>query len=127
MISIDEAEIMLNEIAEEVPEDCYKGLNGGILLLPDVKMHPQRKADDLYIMGEYHKTADLGKYIVIYYGSFKQVYGHLSADSLREKLKKTLFHEFIHHIETLAGDRGLEVEDAKNLERYLRKYDYTHD
>jgi hypothetical protein len=36
MISIDEAEIMLNEIAEEIPKECYKDLNGGILLLSDL-------------------------------------------------------------------------------------------
>lgn len=123
MFSIDEVETMLDEISEELPKECYKGLNGGILLLPEIKTHPKSKADDLYVMGEYHNSSDMGKYIVIYYGSFAKVYGHLPAYAVREKLKKTLCHEFIHHIETLAGECGLEIKDAENLAKYLRAND----
>ena len=123
MLSIEEVEVMLNEIAEEIPEDLYQGLNGGIILLPEAKLHPKRRADDLYIMGEYYNTYNLGKYIAIYYGSFAQLHGHLPADLLRERLKKTLIHEFVHHVEALAGERGLEIKDAEAMARYLRKYD----
>ena len=122
MVTIDQAEIMLEEIAEELPREFYKKLNGGILLLPDVKLHPARRADDLYIMGEYHHSREMGRYIVIYYGSFERLYGHLNADEMREQLKKTLVHEFTHHIENLAGERGLEVKDAAAMARYRRRY-----
>ena len=32
MVTIDEAQVMLDEIAEELPSGIYKELNGGILL-----------------------------------------------------------------------------------------------
>ena len=122
MVTIDEAEIMLEEIAEELPKEFFNKLNGGILLLPDVKMHPARKADDLYIMGEYHRSHEMGRYIAIYYGSFERVHGHLSHEAMREQLKKTLVHEFTHHIEGLAGEKGLEIKDAEDMARYRRKH-----
>jgi hypothetical protein len=120
MVTIDQAEVMLEEIAAELPREFYQKLNGGILLLPDVKMHPARRADDLYIMGEYNYSREMGRYIVIYYGSFERLYGHLSPEAMREKLKKTLVHEFTHHIENLAGERGLEIKDAQDMARYRR-------
>jgi hypothetical protein len=50
LITIEETETMLNEISEELPAEFYKELNGGILLLPNTEMHPEGKADDLYIL-----------------------------------------------------------------------------
>jgi len=123
MVTIDEAEIMLEEIAEELPKEFYDKLNGGILLLPDIKMHPARRADDLYIMGEYNRNMDMGRYIVIYFGSFAQVFGHLNHDQFREQLKRVLVHEFTHHIESLAGERGLEIKDAQNMRKYNERHD----
>ena len=121
MISIEEAGEMLDEIAEELPQEFYKDLNGGILLLPDVKTHPEPD-DYLYILGAYHNSVGMGKYIVIYYGSFERVYGFLSAEQLKEQLRKTLLHEFTHHLEGLAGKRGLEKKDEERMERYRRRF-----
>ena len=117
MISIDEFEIMLNEIAEQLPREFYTHLNGGILLLPEEKRHPEQLAVSLSIMGEYHHTA-AGRYIVIYYGSFARAYGYLSEAALRAELDKTLRHEFTHHLESLAGERGLEVKDAEKMRKW---------
>jgi hypothetical protein len=119
MISIEEMEPMLDEIASELPQELYKDLNGGIMLLPEVKLHDKSKRGGLYILGEYHRDKLLGRYIAIYYGSFVQGFSHLSKDQLKEELKNTLKHEFIHHLESMAGDRSLEIKDAQNLARYL--------
>jgi len=121
MISIEKVESMLDEIAEELPKEFFKDLNGGILLLPEVKMHSKSLNNDLYILGEYNRNIQLGRYIVIYYGSFSKVFGHLDKDKLKEQLKSTLRHEFRHHIESLAGERGLEIKDEQDLFRYLKK------
>ena len=102
--------------------EFFDKLNGGVLLLPDVKMHPARRADDLYIMGEYSRRQDMGRYITIYFGSFERVYGHLQAADFREQLKRVLVHEFTHHVENLAGERGLEIKDAQNMEKYNRRH-----
>ena len=122
MISIDEMEQMLGEFADQLPEEFFTDLNGGILLLPDVKLHHGRVKDDLYIMGEYHRSRAMGRYIVIYYGSFKQVYGHASDKKLKAKLEATLKHEFTHHLESLGGQRDLAIEDDRRMARYLQRH-----
>ena len=122
MVTLEEAEIMLDEIAEELPPEFYRQLNGGILLLPQVKLHPENRANDLYILGEYHYDYVMGRYIVIYYGSFEQVHGHLPNEEFKEKLRHTLVHEFTHHIESLAGDKSLEIKDNKKMNNYRKRY-----
>ncbi|MEG2456131.1 MAG: metallopeptidase family protein, partial [Oscillospiraceae bacterium] len=59
-----------------------------------------------------------GRYIRIYYGSFQSVCGDLDDDDLYEELYATLSHEFTHHIESLAGERGLELKDEEFLQEY---------
>lgn len=120
MITIGETESMLDEIAAGFPAEIFKELNGGIILLPETKRNPA--GDNLYILGEYNSGGSMGRYITIYYGSFAKVYGHLGTEELREKLVHTLKHEFIHHVESLAGEKGLEIKDAEFLADYLRNH-----
>lgn len=119
MIPIDEVEEILDEIATELPQEFYNELNGGIILLPDVRLDPAGLHNDLYIMGEYHSGGGLGRYIAIYYGSFERVYGHLSREGLKKQLAQTLKHEFTHHLESLAGEDDLEEEDERFMQDYL--------
>lgn len=115
---IEEIHKMLDEIAEEIPQKFFEDLNEGIILLPKYKLHPEsRSSDRLYIMGEYRKSIT-GRNIAIYYGSFERVYYGVSKERLRQILKDTLLHEFTHHLESLAGERGLEIKDAEKLRRY---------
>lgn len=119
--SIEEVHIMLNEISEEIPAEFFGKLNEGIVLLPQHKNHPESKPDNkLYIMGEYRRSIT-GRNIVIYYGSFEKIYGGISETSLKQKLKDTLLHEFTHHLESLAGEKGLEIKDAQSMARYRNK------
>jgi hypothetical protein len=121
VLTIEEMEEILNEVAEGLPEVFYKELNGGILLLPESRMHPKSVGDDLFIMGEYHRGGSQGRYIVIYYGSFAQVYGHADRSVIKRRLEETLKHEFTHHLESLAGERGLEKQDERDMNRYLSR------
>ena len=118
---IEEVQILLDEIAKELPRELYKDLNGGILLLNQIKLHEKSINDDLYVLGEYHYERFMGRYIVIYYGSFKKIYGYLSRDKFKEKLRKVVKHEFLHHLESMAGERDLEIEDYLQLENYLKR------
>lgn len=111
---------MLDEIAEGLPIEFYNELNGGILLIPESKLSPYAQNNDLWIMGEYIRSSSMGRMIKIYYGSFELMYPHLSDGEFREKLRATLLHEFTHHLESLAGERGLEVEDEKQLADYFK-------
>jgi hypothetical protein len=109
---------MLDQLAMELPQKFYEELNGGILLLPDRKMSPEAIDDDLYTLGEYHYSHSMGRYIVMYYGSFEALYGGASKDELMGRLRSTLRHEFTHHLESLSGEKGLELEDERQLARY---------
>ena len=121
MVTFDEAAAMLDDIADAFPEAFYKELNGGVYLLPDSKRHPEsKKGQPLYILGEYISRRDLGKFIYLYYGSFMRIYAHLAPDELKEAFRRVLAHEFTHHVEFLAGERGLEILDEKELEQYRR-------
>lgn len=114
-------EEMLDEIAKDFPGALFEHLNGGILILPDVKLHEKNKNNDLFIMGEYHYDRALGRYIAIYYGSFARIYGNLPREALKARLTATLKHEFLHHVESLAGERGLEIKDAHDIAEYLNR------
>jgi len=126
MISIDRAHEMLEEIAESFPEAFYEKLNGGISLLPEAKRSPHARGNDLFILGEYRRDV-MGRYIVIYYGSFICVHGHLCEPEFYEALRKTVAHEFTHHLESLAGERGLEIQDEEDLMAYLYPDEYEHE
>ncbi len=121
MITIDEMGAMLDEIAAELPAAIYQELNGGILLLPQAKLHDRSVGGDLYILGEYHVDSRLGRYIAIYFGSFVKVCGGLSPERVFERLRATVRHEFIHHLESMAGERDLEHADERQLAEYLAR------
>jgi len=123
MVGFEEVGEMLDEITDGLPDEFFYKLNGGVSLLEGVKTHRvSESADPLYTLGEYRvQPGGLGRYIVIYYGSFAAVYGHLDAESLKEKLRETVYHEFTHHMESLAGLSGLEKQDAADLERYKKR------
>ena len=53
MYQFEEIAQMLDEIADSMPYELYRELNGGISLLPQAKIHPQALRNDLYILGEY--------------------------------------------------------------------------
>jgi len=120
MHTIDDVQAILTEIADEIPDVFFRHLNGGVILQAECKFHPQG-AGDLYIMGDYANMHTLGRRINIYYGSFMRVYAHAPAQVLREKLRATLLHEFTHHLESLAGERGLEIRDKVEIEEYKRR------
>ena len=121
MIDIDTMQEMLDELAEELPEVFFKELNGGIILLPETKESEYSNRGDLYNLGSYHRGGGMGNYITMYYGSFERLFSHLSDEDLKKQLRKTLRHEFRHHMESLGGERGLEVEDANFIRNHLER------
>lgn len=117
---IDEVQEILEEICERIPSYAYEHLNGGIILTEESKFHDESYAEDLVIMGEYQRSI-LGNMIKIYYGSFMELYRYSSREILKEKLEEVLLHEFTHHLEFLANEWGLVIEDNKFLEEYRKR------
>ncbi len=120
MFTIDETKEMLDEITDTLPEPLFRELSGGIILLPQYKIHPKAVDNDLYIMGEYSRSS-IGVLIKIYYGSFARIYGNRPREFYYEQLRRVLVHELRHHNETLAGYRDLILYDEDRIAEYLRK------
>ncbi len=120
-MTFEEFETATYEIADTFPEDFFRELSGGVMVKEDCRVHPAATDHDLFVMGEYHLDRYLGRFVVLYYGSFMQCFGHCSEEFLRERIRKVLLHEFRHHLESLAGERDLEIEDAVELSRYLER------
>ena len=120
ILSFDQAGDLLDEMAEEFPQEFYAELNGGISLLPEAKEDPE--GEDLYIMGEYCNDM-MGRYIVLYYGSFAALAQQEDwmQEDWEDELYTTLSHEFTHHMEGLAGERGLEIRDELEMEQYRQE------
>lgn len=118
MFTIDETNYMLDEIADSLPYQLYNKLSGGIVLLPQAKIHPQAINNDLYILGEYC-TSSIGRNIRIYYGSLAKVYSTCTKSEYYNHLRDVLVHEVRHHVEALAGYRDLIVYDHIQINDYL--------
>lgn len=117
-IDIDRVTELLTQIADELPDEIFRNLNLGILVSEDVRINEEsRPGLPLYTLGIYSKSR-MGRQIVIYYGSFMAVYGHLDEERLKERLKETLHHELTHHLENQGGEFGLEFEDHLRMQRY---------
>lgn len=121
-MTIDEAQVILEGLVNDLPERIFRDLNGGVLLLPNKVISPEAKKEDLYTMGEYCVHPTMGRLVKIYYGSLESVLGeNASENRWRRELKKVLHHELTHHLENLAGEKDLEIEDEINM--YLYKND----
>ena len=118
---IDEVNELLDEICEELPSYAFEHLNGGITLSEEVKYHPESHNEDLLILGQYERSI-LGLSITIFYGSVYLIYGYLDREDLKDKLRHVLFHEFTHHLEFLARNYDLEIEDEEFMEDYRKRW-----
>lgn len=125
MLSFEDFIRILNEEVEALPEYVHDKLNGGVLADSSVYLHPGRVADDLYIFGTYSVDPVFGKQIILYYGSFTAVLGDSSESAYRKKIRETVRHEFLHHLETRAGmySKGtLAEQDAIKMREYYNSH-----
>ena len=119
ILTFDQVGELLDEMAEEFPQEFYQDLNGGVCLLPEAKPDPDFPEGEMYILGEYCNDM-MGRYINLYYGSFAALAEQegWTEEDWEDELWETFAHEFTHHVEGLAGERGLEVKDEAFLEEY---------
>lgn len=111
MYSYDEAREVLADLIDELPDEIFRELNGGVMLMENAKISD----DGTYTMGTYFRDI-MGRHVEIYYGSFAELYGDMENGEFRDRLKNTLHHELTHHVENLAGDRSLERWDERHME-----------
>ena len=122
MLSFDQVGLLLDDMAEEFPPEFFQELNGGVCLLPEAKPDPEFPPGEMYILGEYCNNM-MGRYINLYYGSFAALAEQedWTEEDWEDELWETFSHEFTHHMEGLAGERGLEIKDEAFLEEYRRE------
>ena len=121
VMSFDQAQAYLDELLDALPQAYVRSLNGGVILVPDTMPSPHSQRGDLFTLGMYHyEPQGMGRYITIYYGTFVTIYGRESLEKQRNVLEEVLRHELTHHLESLAGERDLEIEDQEFLEKYRR-------
>jgi predicted Zn-dependent protease with MMP-like domain len=114
-----EFQLLAERITAELPEDFFKGLNGGVVISDRAKLHKRSRPErPLYILGEYHYGGNEGRYITLYYGSFMRAHGDLKGAEFADELRRVILHEFRHHLETRAGQHDLEYEDEDSLDEY---------
>lgn len=117
---------LLAEMVDEVPPEFMQGLQG-------VHAIQEAKAEedfvDVWRLGEYLDPGSeqflgagegLGRHVALYYGSFVHVADGDPDFDWEEEMWETLTHELRHHVESLAGDDSLNLEDelvARDFER----------
>ena len=123
VLSIDEVNDLLDEMAEQFPEALFDGLNGGVNLLEEAVPDPDFPEREMYILGEYCDDL-LGNYINLYYGSFAALAEREDWDrrTWLDELRTTLSHELTHHMELRGGLHGLDDRDAAELEAWRAEY-----
>ena len=107
----------LEEIAGGFPDAFFLDLDGGIQLEEEALPDPDFPPGEMYIMGEYVHDM-LGRYIVLYYGSFAALLPEEDEEGWKDEIFATVAHEFTHHIEGRAGERGLERKDEQFMEEF---------
>ena len=124
MVDIDRFAAILEEQAALLPKEVLKNLNLGIGVSEKAKRDRRaRPGLALYILGEHHVHHVMGRGVVLYYGSFQKAYPGLMDDEelLRPEIDRVLRHELTHHLESQAGNRDLEYDDAVNLAKWNRE------
>lgn len=110
----------LEEIVQEFPEAFFQELDGGIQLEEQAMPDPEFPPGEMYIMGEYVHDM-LGRYIVLYYGSFAALLSDEDETVWKDEIFATVAHEFTHHMEETAGLHALDDKDAEFLRRAMEE------
>lgn len=124
MIDRDEFNFILSDLIDELPQVFFRELHGGIIVSDSAPQSEYSMNDDLYVFGQY-RVSNLGRQVIIYKGSFDRFYSHLDEETLKNKLRSVLRHEFRHHMEFLSGihnSESLEAEDRRQIKEYLARY-----
>lgn len=119
-MTFDEFSDAVGIIAEQLPDELFKGLTGGVVAVAGEKIHEKSiPSDPLYVAGQYTRSRGMGCQILLYYGSFMRLYGRCTDGELMEHIKRVMLHELTHHWEYRSGERGLEIDDEERLGEYL--------
>lgn len=121
MISIREYRAIVSELLDELPEEFFRGLSGGVIVSEAIVIPDYARGNDLYTLGLYQISPGI-RQITLFKGSFDRAHPEADAAEARELLRGVLRHEFRHHLESMGGIRNsssLEAEDERRKQAYL--------
>ena len=124
MISIEEYKEIISELMDELPEEFYRELTGGVIMSEALVIPDYARGNDLYTLGQYQVYYGV-RQIVMFKGSFDRLYPNVGVSEARDILRGILRHEFRHHIEFLGGihnSSSLEAEDERKKQTYLARH-----
>ena len=122
LLSYDQLGDLMEQEAARFPDAFFAHLNGGIRLEEEALPDPDFPEGEMYIMGEYCHDC-LGRYILLYYGSFAALLAEEPEEVWRQEMFATLAHEFTHCLEDSAGLHALDDKDAQFLRDALAALD----
>ena len=124
MISIEEYRSIVSELMDELPEEFFRGLTGGVIVSESLVIPAYAHGNDLYTMGLYKVFSGV-RQIIMYKGSFDRAYPLADVTEARRILRGVLRHELRHHLEFLGGihdSSSLEAEDEREKQAYLARH-----
>ncbi len=123
MISLEEYRNIVFELMDELPDEFFRELSGGVIVSEGLSIPGYARGNDLFILGQYQIYARV-RQITMFKGSFDRVYPKANADEARTILRGVLRHEIRHHLEYLGGIHdasSLEAEDERQKQSYLAR------
>ena len=124
MLSTEVYSRILSRLLDELPAEFFRELSGGVIVSEAAPVPDYARAGDLYTLGQYQISHGM-RQIVMYKGSFDQVYPHAEEAEALPLLRRILRHEFRHHLEYLGGvhnSASLEAEDERQKQAYLASH-----
>ena len=124
MISLEDFQQVIADLLDELPEEFFRELTGGVVVSEAALIPDYAQGNDLYTMGMYKIYSGI-RQIVMYKGSFDRIYRYADAAQAKDILRGILRHEFRHHLESLGGIHNassLEAQDAREKRAYLERH-----
>ena len=78
MICLEEYRRIVSELLDELPEEFFHGLSGGVIVSEAIVIPDYAKGNDLYTMGQYQISSGI-RQITLFKGSFDQAYPQADA------------------------------------------------
>lgn len=124
MITTEQYNHIITELLDELPEEFFRELSGGVIVSEAMVIPDYAQGNDLYTMGQYQIYSGI-RQIVMFRGSFNSAHPNVDLFEAKKLLRGILRHEFRHHLEFLAGihnSSSLEAEDERMKWEYLSNY-----
>jgi hypothetical protein len=116
-----------HEMFESIPEEYREGVDG---LLVEAEAQPHPELADIYTLGEcrteqypsdYGGPGSVRSFVVVFHGSFQRLSELDEGFDWEAELWETITHEVKHHLESLASEDALEVEDWVMDQNFARR------